>query len=145
MNFTLNYSKNNDFLSYFCSEWQKKKLFSAIFCISHFVFNFCDFPCFPYRRKLATLCLTPFRVYKVYMSKNHNDISTHLTIKNENCEARRIFFFFFFFHFGDSSWLGICSVVTLFVPVTDHAPITTHQRHFQFKICGTMGVFRNTW
>ena len=52
--------------------------------------------------------------------------------------------FFFFFYFGDSSWLGICSVVTLFVPVPDHAPITTHQRHFQFKICGTMGVFRNT-
>ena len=27
---------------------------------------------------------------------------------------------------------------TVFVPIPAHAPITAHQRHFQFKICGTI-------
>ena len=29
---------------------------------------------------------------------------------------------------------------TVFVPIIAHAPITTHQCHFQFKICGTIKV-----
>ena len=28
--------------------------------------------------------------------------------------------------------------VTVFIPISAHAPITAHQRHFQFKICGTI-------
>ena len=27
---------------------------------------------------------------------------------------------------------------TVFVPIPAHAPITAHQHHFQFKICGTI-------
>ena len=27
---------------------------------------------------------------------------------------------------------------TVFVPIPAHAPITDHQHHFQFKICGTI-------
>ena len=56
MNFTLEYSKNNDFLRYFLF-WVTKMLFSVIlrifFC---FVLNFCDFSRFlPYHGKLATI------------------------------------------------------------------------------------------
>ena len=28
------------------------------------------------------------------------------------------------------------TISTVFVPIPAHAPITAHQRHFQFKICG---------
>ena len=28
--------------------------------------------------------------------------------------------------------------ITIFVPIPAHAPITAHQGHFQFKICGTI-------
>ena len=30
------------------------------------------------------------------------------------------------------------NISTIFVPIPAHAPITAHQRHFQFKICGTV-------
>ena len=32
----------------------------------------------------------------------------------------------------------LCNLCTVFVPIPAHAPITVHQRHFQFKICGTI-------
>ena len=34
--------------------------------------------------------------------------------------------------------LGDRKICTIFVPIPAHAPITAHQRHFQFKICGTI-------
>ena len=34
--------------------------------------------------------------------------------------------------------LVIAKPVTVFVPIPAHAPITAHQCHFQFKICGTI-------
>ena len=30
------------------------------------------------------------------------------------------------------------NLITIFVPIPAHAPITAHQHHFQFKICGTI-------
>ena len=29
-------------------------------------------------------------------------------------------------------------ICTVFVPIPAHAPITAHQRHLQFQICGTI-------
>ena len=45
MNFTLKYSKNNDFLGYFCF-WVAETLFSVISHVFHFVLKFCDFSVF---------------------------------------------------------------------------------------------------
>ena len=33
---------------------------------------------------------------------------------------------------------GMGAACTVFVPIPAHVPITAHQRHFQFKICGTI-------
>ena len=49
-NFTLKYSKNNDLFTYnlFCVS---RTLFSAIFGVFHFMFNFRDFSVFSVSRK----------------------------------------------------------------------------------------------
>ena len=37
-----------------------------------------------------------------------------------------------------NQWTRIYDWCTIFLPIPAHAPITAHQRHFQFKICGTI-------